>query len=152
MGPTVSGAPVRAFGAAVYLWLRRERGGLVVAPLPGISTAQEPGQLLDVRTAARSVGSVLDGTLQRASHAVARVWRPPRCSGYTNHIVVFDQQTATGSPSGSCALPASPSASRAPRSVENGCDITPQKSLTTLCGGSLGSCVDEERSQLRELM
>ncbi len=23
---------------------------------------------------------------------------------------------------------------------------------TTLCGGSLGSCVDEERSQLRELM
>ena len=34
----------------------------------------------------------------------------------------------------------------------NGCDITPQKSLTTLCGGSLGSCVDEERSQLCELM
>ncbi len=26
------------------------------------------------------------------------------------------------------------------------------KSETTLCGGSLGSCVDEERSQLRELM
>jgi len=24
--------------------------------------------------------------------------------------------------------------------------------LTTLSGGSLGSCVDEERSQLRELM
>lgn len=24
--------------------------------------------------------------------------------------------------------------------------------ITTLCGGSLGSCVDEERSQLRELM
>ena len=27
-----------------------------------------------------------------------------------------------------------------------------QTILTTLCGGSLGSCVDEERSQLRELM
>ena len=28
----------------------------------------------------------------------------------------------------------------------------PVKRNITLCGGSLGSCVDEERSQLRELM
>lgn len=29
---------------------------------------------------------------------------------------------------------------------------TPSNKNTTLSGGSLGSCVDEERSQLRELM
>lgn len=29
---------------------------------------------------------------------------------------------------------------------------TSNNEMTTLSGGSLGSCVDEERSQLRELM
>ena len=32
------------------------------------------------------------------------------------------------------------------------CLVTNEKTKTTLSGGSLGSCVDEERSQLRELM
>ena len=43
---------------------------------------------------------------------------------------------------------ASTSALRGSRS-EVDADI---RRLTTLSGGSLGSCVDEERSQLRELM
>jgi hypothetical protein len=32
------------------------------------------------------------------------------------------------------------------------CKLSIKKRMITLSGGSLGSCVDEERSQLRELM
>lgn len=36
--------------------------------------------------------------------------------------------------------------------VDATCRLLLRKNDTTLSGGSLGSCVDEERSQLRELM
>ncbi|WP_419635849.1 hypothetical protein [Thiolapillus sp.] len=36
--------------------------------------------------------------------------------------------------------------------VDDDCWKSKERKKTTLGGGSLGSCVDEERSQLRELM
>ena len=43
-------------------------------------------------------------------------------------------------------------ARRRDTTLENDRSSVDRTKMTTLSGGSLGSCVDEERSQLRELM
>ncbi len=112
--------------------------------------ASPPGRVLEVSTclarfkepaeAEGSSASSLLGTLRGASHPLSGT-RPSVPAGRPDASFFSCYCRAN------FALARLPSGTRRPNS-----ELLLGASGTTLSGGSLGSCVDEERSQLRELM